>query len=98
MRGFSGAGYGTPPAGLKTEAWKIWCVRGPLTARVLDLDPALAVTDAAILMALLPEYRPLHPSQRRGVVFMPHHAVAKVGRLPEACARAGIEYLDPTDD
>ncbi|MBR7518573.1 polysaccharide pyruvyl transferase family protein, partial [Mycobacterium tuberculosis] len=41
---------------------------------------------------------PLHPSQRRGVVFMPHHAVAKVGRLPEACARAGIEYLDPTDD
>ncbi|MBP0651235.1 hypothetical protein J8J40_29685, partial [Mycobacterium tuberculosis] len=83
---------------LKTEAWKIWCVRGPLTARVLDLDPALAVTDAAILMALLPEYRPLHPSQRRGVVFMPHHAVAKVGRLPGACARAGIEYLDPTDD
>lgn len=94
----SGAGYGTPPEGLKTDAWKIWCVRGPLTARVLNLDPALAVTDAAMLMALLPEYRPVPAAQRSGIVFMPHHAVAKVGRLPEACARAGITYLDPTDD
>ncbi len=94
----SGAGYGPPPADLHSSRWRISCVRGPLTARVLGLDPGLAVTDGASLIGALPEYAPVPESERHGVVFMPHHQALKAGDWQAVAERAGVTFLDPRDD
>lgn len=94
----SGAGYGPPPPDFAGPRWRIACVRGPLTARVLGLDPAAAVTDGAMLLGALPEFAPLAEADRRGVVFMPHHNALIAGEWKAACARAGIEFVDPRQD
>jgi succinoglycan biosynthesis protein ExoV len=94
----SGAGYGPPPPNFGDETWTISCVRGPLTARVLDLPAECAVSDGALLIATLPEYRPLSASERSGVLFMPHHNALKEGAWDLVCARAGVEFVSPRDD
>ena len=45
----AGVGYGK---GLPVidQNWKIYCVRGPLSAQALGLEPKLAVTDSAALL------------------------------------------------
>jgi succinoglycan biosynthesis protein ExoV len=94
----SGAGYGPPPAGFLGNGWTISCVRGPLTCHVLAIDGRNAVTDGAALIGALPEFAPLPEDRRCGTVFMPHHNALRVGAWPEACERAGIEFLDPRQD
>jgi len=59
--------YGPVPQDLST--YEFLCVRGPLTARRLSLDPALAITDGAILLAAMD--LPLVRSHEV-ISFMPH--------------------------
>lgn len=94
----SGAGYGPPPSDFRGSRWRIACVRGPLTARVLGLEPSDAVTDGAMLLGTLPEFAPLPEAERAGVVFMPHHHALIAGEWQAASERAGIEFLDPRQD
>lgn len=94
----SGAGYGPPPADFRGSRWRIACVRGPLTARVLGLEPSDAATDGAMLLSTLPEFAPLPEAERAGVVFMPHHHALIAGEWQAASERAGIEFLDPRQD
>lgn len=94
----SGAGYGPPPQDFASGVWTVSCVRGPLTAKALDLPDKTAVSDGAILVATLPECRPLPQAERSGVVFMPHHHALKEGAWELACERAGIEFLSPRAD
>ncbi|MGE4351168.1 MAG: hypothetical protein AB7E52_03155 [Bdellovibrionales bacterium] len=94
----SGTGYLPPPQGFADNHWEILCVRGPLTAKALGLPPEKALTDGAIALSLLPEYAPVPPEQRQGIVFMPHHTAIRAGQWKEICELAGIEYLDPTAD
>jgi succinoglycan biosynthesis protein ExoV len=94
----SGAGYQSPPRGFGDSRWDIASVRGPLTAQALGLPPTKAVTDGAALLALLPEYTPLSPAERSGVLFMPHHYALETGKWREVCALAGIDFLDPRDE
>jgi succinoglycan biosynthesis protein ExoV len=44
----TGHGFSKPPK--IDDTWKIYCVRGPLTAKVLDLSPDLGIADPAILV------------------------------------------------
>ncbi|NMG14123.1 polysaccharide pyruvyl transferase family protein [Aromatoleum bremense] len=88
----SGTGYGRLPADLDDDSWRIYAVRGPLTARAINADPKLAVADPAILLPLLPEFA---PASRRGVAFVPHWTTAKGGIWQTACARAGFDFIDP---
>ena len=55
----SGAGYAAPPQGVAESdgGWRVYGVRGPLTARVLGLHPSLALTDTAILLSQLAEFK-----------------------------------------
>ncbi len=72
--------------------WEIVCVRGPLTAEALGLDPTAAVTDGAALLRFvdLPEAGPRTPA-----VFMPHlDSLAHYDWAP-LCAEAGLTYVDP---
>lgn len=95
----SGFGMGAPPKNIKDKSWDVVCVRGPLTAEILDLPADKAVTDGALLLAALPEYaEPVLEDQRRGVYFMPHHDAFTWGGWKEAAEQAGVEFLDPRDD
>jgi hypothetical protein len=92
----AGTGYAPPPATVHDARWCIYGVRGPLTARVLGLSPRAALTDPAILLALHPAFADVPDDG--GVVFVPHWKSVRYGQWREACALAGIEFIDPCDD
>lgn len=93
----SGVGYGELPD-VSREPWAELTVRGPLSAQALGLPETSIGTDGAILLGALEECRPLPDSERAGTVFMPHHKAFDIDGWREACARAGVIYLDPRWD
>lgn len=86
----SGAGYGDRP--LIDDSWNFQCVRGPLTAKALGLDPSLAVTDSAALVSTLPLPK---PSRDSGIAFMPHVSSAINADWEQICKIVDIRYIDP---
>ena len=93
----SGVGYNLLPA-INEGSWNFLAVRGPLSARVLNLEPKAAVTDSAVLVGALPDCSPLTEDERNGIVFMPHHSIVDMDGWKLACAEAGVEFLDPSLD
>ncbi len=91
----SGVGYTPPPRDFGGPLWQVLAVRGPLSASILGIDPTLAVTDAAILLASLQEYKPVPESSRSGTVFMPHYQSLHAGNWEAVCKQAGVTFLDP---
>jgi succinoglycan biosynthesis protein ExoV len=89
----SGAGYGRPPE--LDDRWRFYCVRGPLTAKALGLDPRLAITDAAALLATV-EFSPV--TKDGGTAFIPHHASVINADWQSVCRQVGIRYIDPRAD
>lgn len=90
----SGAGYAALPR--DWSGWGIEAVRGPLTARLIG-QPAKAATDAAMLLATVPDLLP-KADRRDAVLFMPHYTSTYGGTWKAVCARAGMEYVDPSWD
>lgn len=86
----AGCGYKAPPR--IDDRWKVFAVRGPLTAARLGLDPALAVTDSAVLVRTT---RPAPREKRYPVSFMPHHKSLGQADWAALCARAALHFLDP---
>jgi len=89
----SGAGYKRPP--VIDAQWKIYCVRGPKTAAALKIDPQLAVTDSAALVATLPWSA---CTTRYAVSYMPHYLSAELGDWAGVCRLAGAHYIAPNGD
>lgn len=90
----SGVGYHQFPK--IDDKWQFYCVRGPLSAQRLGLDPALAITDPAVLLT---QVLPAGPVKKTGMVsFMPHHASSRFANWKELCQKAGINYIDPACD
>lgn len=91
-----GSGYGgyTRVPDISDGSWDFRFVRGPRTAKVLGLDPDLAITDAAVLLraTALPE-----PASGIGVAFIPHYESIQRGDWRAACKLAGIHFIDPTE-
>jgi len=91
-----GSGYGgyTPKPDIHDGSWEVAFVRGPRTAADLNLDPSLAITDAAILTHFmsLPKYSKSHK-----ISFMPHYESIPRGNWEKVCQNAGINYIDPTN-
>lgn len=90
----TGSGYSSLPTPEQAANWKIYCVRGPLTAKHLGLPADKAITDAAWLINRLPKYNTLTESRDK-VVFVPHWTSSTYGNWGPQCARMGIEFVDP---
>lgn len=87
----AGSGMSVPPFKPGPD-WTVKCVRGPLTAAYLGIDPALAQTDPAMCL------RDLWPrtGQAGGTVgFMPHHGSLRHWDWRRTCEQAGLTYIDP---
>jgi succinoglycan biosynthesis protein ExoV len=87
-----GSGCGSQAAPDVDRRWFIYGVRGPLTAAKLNLDPALALGDPAILVRriALSSCKKIFP-----LSFMPHHQSAPEAGWNRLCQRAGLHYIDP---
>lgn len=88
----SGCGYRSLPS--VTEEWHFVCVRGPLTAKMLDLPETTAISDSALLLR---ELREPADKAEYGVSFMPHHVTTKYDDWKSVCESQGIHYIDPSD-
>ncbi len=86
----AGAGYGVLPT--IDERWRIYAVRGPLTARELGLDDSVAVVDPAVLVPSVLEQGP--EPVRTGPAFMPHWSSNNAG-WHDVCRDAGLTLIDP---
>lgn len=71
---------------------RVYCVRGPLTARALGLPSASAIADGAVLV------RRFHSAPARkhcAFAYMPHIEQIADRAWQSVCAELGIGYLDP---
>jgi succinoglycan biosynthesis protein ExoV len=86
----SGAGY-FDDFPVVDERWNIYCVRGPLTASHLGIDPAFAVTDPAYLVR---EVVGKSSGVGNEVGYMPH--ITQVDKYWDAvCPKLGLSLIDP---
>lgn len=93
----SGVGYGCDIPRIN-DSWKIYCVRGPLSARKLNIDPNLAIIDSAVLLNKF--YKNNSSKKKYNVSFMPHITAAYTGGSTwrTLCNELGYGYIDPRDD
>lgn len=87
----SGSGYGGDFSQIQNPNFKVFFVRGPLTAKVLGLSDDMYITDPAILT---PEIFPAAPKTGK-TVFVPHWETSLNPLWKSACKHAGVEYVDP---
>jgi succinoglycan biosynthesis protein ExoV len=87
----AGVGYYGPPR--RDASWEIYCVRGPLSARALDVPIAMAVTDPAALITRI-EQPEIAGRSRWAHAFMPHWE-SEPDEWKRVCAAAGIAFIDP---
>ena len=95
----SGVGYGkTPLQNLPTinDRWKVYCLRGPLSAKALGVSPDLAITDGAVLIRRLFEPQ-TKIEKKQKFSYMPHvDQAVKHGEIwQKICQQAGYGYIDP---
>jgi len=89
----SGAGYD------RLENWRgrdvrWWCVRGPLSARLLGLEPEAALSDGAILTPLAPGF-PDAASEGDETLIIPHFQTIAHPGWPEVAELGGFGLVDP---
>ena len=87
----TGAGGNKPPK-IDTK-WHIYCVRGPISAKILGIDPALGISDPAVLLRTLdlPTASKVHKFS-----FMPNHLTHRIEGpiLNKLCKNLNINYID----
>ncbi len=86
----TGVGYGKRVVKID-DSYKIYCLRGPLSAQALGVPTELAVTDGAILVR-----RVLNTNSRKvnRFAYMPHFELAgEAWKL--VCEELGFGYIDP---
>ena len=89
----TGHGFGQPPR--IDNTWTIYCVRGPLSARALDLPMELGIADPAILVNRAYDYQNVAKKYR--VSLIPY--AWEMENSPEVfrtvCDRLGYYCIDP---
>ena len=90
----SGVGYGKPPS-ISAQQWKIYCVRGPLSAKALRLPAELGITDSAVLVRSV---RLRKSEKTHRVSYIPHQTSAALGDWKAVCDEAGLNFIHPSGD
>jgi succinoglycan biosynthesis protein ExoV len=92
-----GSGTGDGPCPDISQGWKVYFVRGPLSAQRLGLDPHCAIADPAILVRRFyqPAYSPRHP-----LGYMPHYweDFYNGDALRKICANLGLHFISPREE
>lgn len=83
--------YHTKPDVHGTD-WHIYFVRGPRTAQLLNISPALALGDSAILLRTVVD---AHRKSAEVVSFVPHWERIDCGHWEHVCRLAGVNFIDP---
>ncbi|MDX2215763.1 MAG: polysaccharide pyruvyl transferase family protein [Oculatellaceae cyanobacterium bins.114] len=90
----SGVGYGKGLPSIDSS-WTVYCLRGPLSAKALGLDPDLAITDGALLLRRV--YQPASPRKTQRFAYIPHVSNVMRGGVDwqRICEQAGMGFIDP---
>ncbi|PSF04846.1 hypothetical protein C7H09_17630 [Marinobacter fuscus] len=93
----SGVGYGSLDSSRFDDTWDFACVRGPLSAKALDLPEELAISDAGLLIPELLAISNEKVDKRYPVTFIPHveSDLSSGNGLQDLCKSLGIKYLSP---
>ncbi|MEP7295455.1 MAG: polysaccharide pyruvyl transferase family protein [Burkholderiales bacterium] len=83
-------GYGEPAQ--LDASWKVYCLRGPRTAKALGLDQSHVAGDTAMLIN---RYRRPDMRKSAGSAFMPHWESLDRGDWANVCRLAGVTFIDP---
>ena len=93
-------GSGASPSYMKNagpfsldENYEVFCVRGPMTAKLLGLDDSLAITDSAALLRGVIE--PRVGQKKFKFSFMPHFESEDLYPWKSICEELGIKYVSP---
>jgi len=78
------------------EKWEIYFVRGPLSAKKLNIDSKYAITDGAYLLTTLQLNKV--ESKKYRVSFMPHVMSTERWNWKDTCNELGINYIDPKNN
>ena len=78
------------------ENYEVFCVRGPMTAKLLGLDDSLAITDSAALLRGVID--PVVPQKKFKFSFMPHFESEELYPWKSICEDLGIKYVSPRAD
>ena len=86
----------------RPERWRdkqveYWCVRGPISTRILDLPADRAITDGAILTPFVAGF-PKAATGTGGTLIIPHFQTLDHPGWPAVAALTGYELLDPRAD
>lgn len=87
----TGVGYGKSTEVKLDESYKIYCLRGSLSAKALGVEEDLGVTDAAVLI------RRVYKNNAKKTYrfsYMPHYELAGKG-WEIVCKELGFGYIDP---
>lgn len=79
-----------------SSGWRVYGVRGPLTASYFGLGPEAVIGDPAILLSRFTDLVSTGP--RQGVGFMPHCRSLDEWDWETTCREAGLVYVDPRGD
>lgn len=90
----SGFAYGKSP--ILDDSYDVFCVRGPLTCKELNIDEKFAITDGASLLQFMGKDNLLEKKFKFS--FMPHWESALKYNWKTVCDMADINYIDPKDD
>lgn len=90
----SGFGYGSPP--IIDDTFVFHAVRGPHTAKILNIDTKFVLTDPAILIRTIDVPKAPHTLYKFG--FVPHHLSENHFHWGPLCASLNIHYIYPSKD
>jgi len=88
----SGVGYGNNKPPVIDDLWKIYCVRGPLSAKALGLEINKGIIDGAYLLKNIVKS---FPKKRYKFSYIPHFHSAN-SHYEALCERLGIKYINPS--
>ena len=89
----SGVGYGKTPQ--VDSTWKIYFVRGQLSAKALEIQPEMGLTDPAILVRQF--FKPTGQKKYRQA-YIPHftESLYNGSAWKALCQSLNLHYIDPT--